>query len=87
MCNGESIDEVIAAYVAERSDSEVDDAIAALAGARALRVTNSRRGTQLITWLRSIPLTWEEISKRTGIPVRTLRNWHAPMPGSGHDPR
>jgi len=79
MDNEETLDQVIAAYLPERSDNELDDLIAAFLGSKELRRLNSRRGAQLIEAMKE-RLTWEQMKERTQTEVSTLRSWYRQLP-------
>lgn len=45
-----------------------------------VRFRNSHNGGLVLAALRLYGLSWREISRRTGIPMKTARNWATPPP-------
>jgi len=79
MDDEETLDQVIAAYLPERSGNELDDLVAAFLGSKELRRLNSRRGARLIEAMKE-RMTWEVMRERTATEVSTLRSWYRQLP-------
>jgi hypothetical protein len=79
MDDDETLDQVIAAYLPERSGNELDDLVQAFLGSKELRRLNSRRGARLIDAMKE-RLTWEQMKELTQTEVSTLRSWYRQLP-------